>query len=95
MWAACDGVNLVELQGSARNFPGNVTWAIVTPEYKWSFKLCKDHSQFLYYRMCGSIWNFPHDQEFCKVITYHKKVHSVPVEQVSSQDMPWMEVVPH
>ena len=78
VWAACGVVNLVEFK-ELLEFPGTVTQPIVTPEYEWSSKLCEDHSQFLYHHMCGSIWNFPHNQKFGKVITNHKKVHSIPV----------------
>ena len=67
-----------------------VAQAIVTFKHKWMSKLCEDHSHFLYHQVCGSIWNFPHDQVLAEIVTNHKVVHFVPIEQISSKSVPWM-----
>ena len=42
VWAGGGMVNLVEFK-ELLEFPGTVTWPIVTPKYEWSSKNCENH----------------------------------------------------
>ena len=89
VWAAGDMLHLVEFK-ELLEFLGTVARSIVTPQHEWLSKFCENHTKLLYHSVCGTVWKFPDNDEFGKVVTNHDVVDPVPIKQICSQGVPWV-----
>ena len=82
MWAAHDMVHLIELK-ELLELLETVARSIVASQHEWLAKFSKDHSEFFDHK---HVWNcsevFAYNDEFGEVVTNHKEVNLVPVEQI-------------